>query len=47
MAKFKYLGKTLTDKNCMLEKMNAYLTQEMLAVIRCRIFCHPVCYPKI
>jgi len=30
-----------------MRKVKAECGQEMLAVIWCRIFCHPVCYPKI
>jgi len=35
VEEFKYLGTTLTNENSMQEE------------IRCRIFCLPVCYPKI
>jgi len=29
------------------KKLRANTTQEMLAIFQCRIFCLPVCYPKI
>ena len=38
VEEFKYLGTTLTNQNSIQE--------EMLAIIRRRIFCLPVCYPK-
>jgi len=38
VEKFKYLGTSLTYQNSI---------QEMLAIIRYRIFCLPGCYPKI
>jgi len=30
-----------------LEELRADWSQGILAIIRCRIFCLPVCYPKI
>jgi hypothetical protein len=35
---FKYLGKTLTNQNSIWKKLRADLSQEMLAIILCRIF---------
>jgi len=29
-----------------MNKLRADWSQGMLAIIRCRIFCLPVCYPK-
>ena len=43
---FKYLGTTLTNQNSIQEEINSRLKLGMLAIIRCRIFCLPVCYPK-
>ena len=40
VEEFKYLGTTLTDQNSIQEEIG------MLAIIRCRIFCPPGCYPK-
>jgi hypothetical protein len=31
----------------LMKKLRADGSQGMLAIIRCRIFCLPVCYPKI
>jgi hypothetical protein len=44
---FKYLGTTLTNQNSIQEEIKSRLKSGMLSVIRCRIFCLPVCYPKI
>ena len=44
---FKYLETTLTEQNSIKEKLRADWGHEMLAIICCRIFCLPVCYPKI
>ena len=44
VEELKYLGKTLTNQNSIAEEIGG---QEMLAIIRCRIFCLPGCYPKI
>jgi len=46
VEEFKYLGTTLTNQNSIAEE-NKRAGQEMLAIIRCRIFCLRVCYPKI
>ena len=43
---FKYLGTTLTDQNSIAEEIKSRLRPEN-AIIRCRIFCLPGCYPKI
>jgi len=47
VEEFRYLGKTLTNQNSIAEEIKSRLSQEMLAIIRCRIFCLPGCYPKI
>jgi len=43
MEEFKYFGTTLTNQNSIQEEIKS----RMLAIIWCRIFCLPVCYPKI
>ena len=43
---FKYLGTTLTNQNCIQVGVKSRLKLGMLAIIRCRSFCLPVCYPK-
>jgi hypothetical protein len=47
VEQFKYLGTTLTNHSSIQEEIKSRLTQGMLAVMRCRIFCLPVCYPEI
>jgi hypothetical protein len=44
---FKYLGTTLTITMLFRKILRADLSQGMLAIIRCRIFCLPVCHPNI
>jgi predicted RNA-binding protein YlxR (DUF448 family) len=44
VEKFKYLGATLTDQNSIQEEIKSRL--KLLAIIRCRIFCLPGCYPE-
>ena len=46
VEEFKYLGTTLTNKNSIQEEIKSRLKLGMLAIIRCRIFSLPVCYPK-
>jgi hypothetical protein len=43
VSNFKYLGTTLTDKNCMNEEIKSRLNSGMLATIQFRVFCHPTC----
>jgi hypothetical protein len=45
VAKFKYLGTTLTDKNYMNEKIKSKLSRGKLVTIRSRVFCLPACCP--
>jgi len=47
VEEFKYLETTLTNQNSVLKKLRTDSSQRMLAIIRCRMFCRPVCYPKI
>jgi hypothetical protein len=49
VEEFKYLGTALTNQDSIQEeiKIRYCRSQGMLAIIRCRIFCLPVCYPKI
>ena len=47
VEEFKYLGTTLINQNSIQEEIKSRLSQGMLAIIRCRIFCLPVCYPRI
>ena len=47
VEQFKYLEITLTNQNSIRKEIKSSFSEEMLAVIRCRIFCLPVCYPKI
>jgi len=44
---YSYLGTTLIKQNSIQEEIKSRLSQEFLAIIRYRIFCLPVCYPKI
>jgi len=44
--RFKYLRTTLTKQILFREKLRADLSQGILAITRCRIFCLLVCYPK-
>jgi len=47
VKEFKCLGTALTYQNSIQEEINVDRNQGMLAIIWCRIFCLPVCYPKI
>jgi len=46
VEKFKYLRTTLTNQNSFQEEIKSRLKSGMLAIIRCRIFCLPVCHPR-
>jgi len=45
VEQFKYLGTILKDQNSVEEELKRRLKPGN-AVIWCRIFCLPVCYPK-
>jgi hypothetical protein len=47
MGEFVYLETTLINQNSIQEEIKIRLKLAMLAIIWCRIFCLPVCYPKI
>jgi hypothetical protein len=47
VEEFKYFGTTLTYQNSILGEIRKDWSHGMLAIIRCRIFCLLVCYPKI
>jgi len=48
MEQFKYWGTTLTNQKFILEEIKSRLwSHGKLAILQCRIFCLPVCYPKI
>jgi hypothetical protein len=47
VEEFKYLATTLKNQILFRNKLRADLSQGMLVIIRCRIFCPPVCYQKI
>ena len=47
VEQFKYWGTTLTIKILFRLNLRADRRQGMLVINRCRIFCRPVCYPKM
>jgi len=47
VEEFKYLGTTLTNQNSIQEEIKSSLKQGIFAINGCRIFCLPICYPKI
>lgn len=46
MAKFRYLGTTLTNQNSLYEELRADSTQGTPATIQSRIFCLFICCPE-
>jgi hypothetical protein len=44
---FKYLGTNLTNQNSLQEEIKSRLDSGNACYQWCRIFCIPVCYPKI
>ena len=47
VEEFRYVGTTLPIQNSIQEDIKSRLKSGMLTIIQCRIFCLPVCYPKI
>ena len=47
VEEFKYLGTTLTNQNSIQEEIEYRLKLGNAYIIRCRIVCLPVCYPKL
>jgi hypothetical protein len=46
VEQFEHLETNLTNQNSVQEKVRADCSQGIHAIIRCRIFCVSVCYPK-
>ena len=47
VEEFKYLGTNLTNQNSIQEEIKSRLKSGKACYYLCRIFCLPVCYPKI
>jgi hypothetical protein len=47
VEELKYLGANLTNQNSIQEEIKSRLSAGMLSIIRCRISCLAVRYPKI
>jgi len=47
VEQFRYLGTTLGNQNSIQKEIKSRLKSGMFAVIRCKIHCLPLSYPKI
>jgi len=47
VEQFVYMGTNLKGQKSIHEEIKSGLSEGMFAIIRCRIFSLPVCYPKI
>jgi hypothetical protein len=47
VEQLRYLGTNQTNQNSIQEERSADSSYRMPAIIRCRIVCLPVCYPRI
>jgi hypothetical protein len=47
VEEFKYLGTTLCTTMLFRKRLRADCSWGMLAIIQCKIFCLPICCPKI
>jgi len=46
VVEFKLLGTTLTNQNSIQEAIKCRFKSRKAAIVRSRIFYHPVCYPN-
>ena len=47
VEEFKYLGEKINKSKFYSEEIKSRVKSGNVAIIRCRIFCLPVCYPKV